>query len=185
MLIGIQVGGGRDVKQWEPARFGELVADLAVRYRARFVFTGSERDRAVTDAALATAPRTIPIVDLVGRADIPTLAAVLERLSLFITGDTGPMHLAAAVGTPIVAIFGPSDPLRWGPLAWRPLACSNEAGAEARVVHSTVACRPCNRIRRPPARCVGHVPDCLDAVTVEQVAREVDTVLGARTHVSR
>ncbi len=75
-----------------------------------------------------------------------------------ITGDTGPMHLAAALDVPLVAVFGPSDPRRWGP-----------ASGRAHVVRADLACSPCNRIRRPPARCRGHVPDCLAAVTADQV----------------
>jgi ADP-heptose:LPS heptosyltransferase len=177
-LIGVQVGGGRQVKQWEPARFGALVAALAARHPARFVFTGSQSDRALVDAALAHVPAGVPVVDLVGRADLPTLAALLEKVSVFITGDTGPMHLAAAVGAPIVAIFGPSDPRRWGPLCGRPAGGRLPSG-DVRIVHSRVACRPCNRIRRPPAHCVGLVPECLQAITVEQVLGEVELLLAA------
>ncbi|MGE5361955.1 MAG: glycosyltransferase family 9 protein [Bacteroidales bacterium] len=158
ILVGINVGGGREIKQWDPTRFARVAELLAAKHQARFVFTGADEDRAVVNAALANLPSTIESIDVTGRADLLTLAAVLERCTVFITGDTGPMHLAAAVGTPVVAIFGPSDPRRWGPLS-----------ARAEVVYGEVPCRPCNRIRRPPARCVGHVPDCLAAVTPDQV----------------
>ena len=93
-----------------------------------------------------------------GRLDLLTLAAVLERLDLLVTGDTGPMHLAAAVGTPVVAVFGPSDPARYAP-----------RGPRDRVVRIDLPCSPCNRIRRPPARCVGHTPDCLAGITADAV----------------
>jgi ADP-heptose:LPS heptosyltransferase len=168
--IGIQVGGGRQVKQWDPARFGELAARLAARYPARFVFTGSTEDRPLVEAALARVPKHVPVVDVCGQVDLPTLAALLERFAVFVTGDTGPMHLAAAVGTPLVAIFGPSDPRRWGPLS-----------STARIVRSAVDCAPCNRIRRPPARCAGTLPDCLAAIDVDQVLEAVDRQLSART----
>ena len=82
----------------------------------------------------------------------------LERLALLVTGDTGPMHLAAAVGTPVVAIFGPSDPIRYAPKTTR-----------VRILRVDLPCSPCNRIRLPPARCVGHVPDCLEGVAAEAV----------------
>jgi ADP-heptose:LPS heptosyltransferase len=168
-LIGIQVGGGRQVKQWDPVRFGDLAARLAAKYAARLVFTGSAEDRPLVDMALARVPSDAGVIDLCGRADLPTIAGLLERFSVFITGDTGPMHLAAAVGTPLVAIFGPSDPRRWGPLSTK--AC---------IVHSAVDCRPCNRIRHPPPRCVGTIPDCLAAIGVDQVLDAVDQLL-ART----
>jgi ADP-heptose:LPS heptosyltransferase len=86
------------------------------------------------------------------------LAAVLERLPVFVTGDTGPMHLAAAVGAPVVALFGPSIPARYAPLS-----------ARSRVVRIDLPCSPCNRIRLPPDRCRGHVPDCLDGIGVDAV----------------
>ena len=92
-----------------------------------------------------------------------------RRLDLFVTGDTGPMHLAAAVGTPIVAVFGPSQPARYAP-----------RGPLDRVVRVDLPCSPCNRIRLPPARCVGHTPDCLAFVTVDSVFTAVMTVLEAR-----
>jgi ADP-heptose:LPS heptosyltransferase len=167
--IGIQVGSGRQVKQWDPARFGELGAALALKHGATLVFTGSAEDRPLVDLALARLPKGTDAIDLCGRVDLLTLAAVLERLSVFVTGDTGPMHLAAAVGTPLVAIFGPSDPRRWGPLS-----------SGAQIVHSAVACRPCNRIRRPPSHCVGRIPECLASIGVGDVLQAVEQVL-ART----
>jgi ADP-heptose:LPS heptosyltransferase len=72
------------------------------------------------------------------------------------------MHLAAAVGTPVVAIFGPSEPVRYAP--WT---------ASRRIVRIDLPCSPCNRIRLPPERCRGHVPDCLDGITTSQVLEAV------------
>jgi ADP-heptose:LPS heptosyltransferase len=83
---------------------------------------------------------------------------VLKRLAIFVTGDTGPMHLAAAVGTPVVALFGPSVPARYAPLT-----------TDSRVVRVDLPCSPCNRIRRPPDRCRGRVPECLDGISVDAV----------------
>ena len=68
------------------------------------------------------------------------------------------MHLAAAVGTPVVALFGPSDPI-----ALRP------AGAHERIVRVDLPCSPCGQVRLPPERCRGHVPDCMDGITVDVV----------------
>ena len=166
MLIGIQVGGGRPVKQWEPRRFGDLAGRLAAKYGATIVFTGDAADRPLVDAARASLAADVPVVDLAGRADLLTLAAVLEMLAIFITGDTGLMHLASAVNAPLVAIFGPSDPRRWGPLS-----------PTSRVVRSDVPCGPCNRIRRPPAACVGVIPECLAAIGVAQVQAEAERLL--------
>ena len=79
------------------------------------------------------------------------------------------MHLANAVGTPIVAVFGPSDPRRYAP-----------RGVRDTVVRIDLPCSPCNRIRRPPARCVGHTPDCLAGIEVAQVLAAIDETLRRR-----
>jgi ADP-heptose:LPS heptosyltransferase len=126
---------------------------------AAIVLTGGADDRALVDATGRSISGRL-IIDLAGRLDLMTLAAVLERLDLYITGDTGPMHLAAAVGTRVVAVFGPSDPVRYAP-----------AEPQHRIVRIDLPCSPCNRIRLPPARCVGHTPDCLQGIDAERVYR--------------
>jgi ADP-heptose:LPS heptosyltransferase len=155
--IGMHVSGGRAIKQWDVGRFAELAHRLSATYGATILLTGSDGDRPLIDRVRGAAPQA-RIVDLAGSLDLPSLAAVLERLDLFVTGDTGPMHLAAAVGTPVVAIFGPSDPARYAP-----------RDPMHHVVRVDLPCSPCNRIRLPPARCVGHTPDCLTGVDVEMV----------------
>lgn len=167
-LVGIHASGGRAVKQWDPRRFGLVATRLARTQGAAIVLTGETADRPLVDVVRATIPTDVPVVDLCGRLGLVDLAAALERLALFITADTGPMHLAAAVGTPVVAIFGPSDATRWGPLTSR-----------ARIVRAAWWCSPCNRIRVPPARCAGRMPDCLAAVDVDEVCHAAETLLAA------
>jgi ADP-heptose:LPS heptosyltransferase len=100
------------------------------------------------------------VIDVAGDASLVDLAALLARCTLYVTGDTGPMHLAAAVGTPVVAVFGPSDPRRYAPLV-----------QHRRVVqiHETLPCAPCNKIRLPPAHCRGVTPACLDNLSPDLV----------------
>ena len=164
--IGIHASGGRAIKQWDPTRFAEAATRLARSRGATIVLTGSAEDRAEVDRVKTALPSDLPVADLSGALDLPRLAVILEHLSLFITGDTGPMHLAAAMGTPIVAVFGPSDPANYGPLTSR-----------KRVVRVNIWCSPCNQIRRPPSRCVGHVPDCLVGVEVDQVVAAANDLL--------
>jgi ADP-heptose:LPS heptosyltransferase len=164
VTIGIHVGAGREVKQWPVERFRDVAKILHER-GASLVFTGSADDRAMVDAV--TAPlNPQSVLDLTGRVDVPVLASVIARLDLLLTVDTGPMHLASATGTPIVAIFGPSDPARYAP-----------TGPRDRVVRVDLPCSPCNRIRQPPARCVGHTPDCLMGVSVADVLKAIDDVV--------
>jgi ADP-heptose:LPS heptosyltransferase len=157
-LVGVHAGGGRRVKQWDPERFAAVAARLAASHGATIVLTGSGQDRTVVDELRAVLDPGVTTIDVVDQIGLVPLAAILERLDLFITGDTGPMHLAAALGVPVVAIFGPSDPARYAPRDDR-----------TRVVRVELPCSPCNRIRRPPARCVGRVPDCLLGVSADAV----------------
>ena len=168
VLVGLHASGGREIKQWPPERFGDVARRLAQQRGATIVLTGAPGDRALVDAA-RRALGSVPAVDLAGSLDLLTLAAVLERLDVFVTGDTGPMHLAAAVGTPVVAVFGPSDPVRYAPRDDR-----------HRIVRIDLPCSPCNRIRLPPERCTGHTPDCLAGIDAERVFRAASSVLDAR-----
>jgi ADP-heptose:LPS heptosyltransferase len=134
---------------------------------ATIVLTGSGADRPLVDELKRTLPGS-HVVDVAGDVSLPDLSAILQELDLFITGDTGPMHLATRVGTPIVAVFGPSDPARYAP-----------SGPHDRVIRVDLPCAPCNRIRLPPARCAGHTPDCLALVAPEPVLDAAIAVLHA------
>jgi ADP-heptose:LPS heptosyltransferase len=163
--IGIHVSGGRDSKQWHLDRFARTAQELAARHDATIIFTGSAADRPMVQAVLSAASG-VRAIDVSGSLDLPALAALLSSLDVLITGDTGPMHLAAAVGTPVVALFGPSDPRRYGPV-----------GAGHEVLRVQLPCSPCGQVRLPPARCRGHVPDCMAGIEVERVTAAVDRVL--------
>ena len=164
-LVGVHVNGGRAIKQWEPRRFADVAARVADAAGATIVATGSPADRPlIAQLQSALFPRIV--IDASRADDLLVAAAILSRLDVFITGDTGPMHLASAVGTPVVAVFGPSDPRRYA-----------TRGNSDRVVRIELPCSPCNRIRQPPARCVGHTPDCLAGVSSESVIEAALSVL--------
>jgi ADP-heptose:LPS heptosyltransferase len=166
-LIGVHVSGGRAIKQWPVERFAEVARCLVEQSGTTIVLSGAASDRPLVETVKSALPEP-KVIDVAGRVDLLTLAGVIERLDLLVTGDTGPMHLAVAVGTPVVAIFGPSDPARYAP-----------RGPLDRVIRVDLPCSPCNRIRMPPARCVGHTPDCLQSVTVDDVFSAAASVLDA------
>ena len=164
-LIGVHISGGRAIKQWPPERFADVARRLVETLDATIVLTGSGDDRSLVDSVSRMLPAE-HVIDVAGHLDLLTLAAVLERLDLLITGDTGPMHLAVGVNTPVVAVFGPSAPVRYAP-----------RGPSDRVVRVDLPCSPCNRIRLPPARCVGHTPDCLASISADRVFTAAVSVL--------
>jgi ADP-heptose:LPS heptosyltransferase len=167
-LIGVHVNGGRAIKQWPPQRFAEVAARVADARGAAIVATGAPGDRALLSDFRAALGRRL-VIDGTAAENLITSTALLARLDLLITGDTGPMHLAAAVGTPIVAVFGPSQPARYAP-----------RGPLDRVVRIDLPCSPCNRIRRPPVRCIGRTPDCLAGIDADAVFTAAIDVLDAR-----
>ena len=157
-LVGVHPSGGRTVKQWDPARWAEVAARLEKEFGATVVVTGSETDRPLA-AAVARGLRG-NAVDLTGRLSVRETLAVIAGLDLFLSPDTGPMHMACAVGTPSVAVFGPSDPARY----------FSGRGPRHVVVRAALWCSPCNLIRKPPAECAGpEPPECLRLVGVEEV----------------
>ena len=141
----VHPGASVPARAWAPDRHEQLVAAL-VSAGHRVVLTGGEAERAVTARMAAAAPARERVVDLAGATDFATLGAVLAAASVVVCGNTGPAHLAAAVGTPVVSIYAPTVPaVRWRPwmvphvlLGRQDIGC---AGCRARVC--PVAGHPC------------------------------------------
>lgn len=115
-LACLHVSAGKDYKYWPFERYAAVIDRLAEQ-GVRSALIGAGQDRAATDA-VRDACRSQPL-DLVDQLDLGSLIGLFDRARLFIGNDSGPMHIAAATGTPIVALFGPTDPARWGPLTER------------------------------------------------------------------
>jgi ADP-heptose:LPS heptosyltransferase len=109
----VHPGAAYGAKRWPPERFAAVAAELA-RGGRRIVVTGSPAERSLADevAALAALPRSCVVA---GRTDIGQLTDIVGRAALVVCGDTGVAHLATALGTPSVVLFGPEPPDRWGP----------------------------------------------------------------------
>ncbi len=101
-------------KRWPAERFAEVGRLLNGKYKCGILIVGSDAERELCANVAAGAGSAA--INLCGRTTIPELAAVLAGCSVAVTNDSGGMHLAAAVGTPVVAIFGITDPVRTGPL---------------------------------------------------------------------
>ncbi|MEO2002660.1 MAG: glycosyltransferase family 9 protein [Candidatus Poribacteria bacterium] len=130
--VGMHLATTWSTKRWAPERFAAVARSL-VASGARVIITGVVSDTPLRDAFMYDA-RDLDIVDAVGRPDLFQLAALIERCDAYVTADSGPMHIAAAVGTPTVALFGPTSPDRHGPV-----------GLSHSVVQASLPCRPCYR----------------------------------------
>ncbi len=155
-VAGINPGAKWGTKLWSERRFAELADRLVQEFRFQVVFTGSEADLAMTRRIEAL--MTVQAVNLAGKTGLKTLAALYEKMSLLISTDTGPMHLGAAVGIPVVAIFGPTAPWRTGPF-----------GLGHHVVRADRDCSPCFK------RTCGK-EDCMDQILVADVIEAVRKV---------
>lgn len=190
-LIALHPGSGTfaPARRWPAQRFAEL-ADALIEDGARIVLVGGGEEANLRRAVLNQMRHADAAIDVGGRTALGELAAVLQRCALFVGNDSGLAHLAGSVGTPVVAIFGPTDPRAWGPYGgetWRPLdGCDN--GVE--VLHSgqhtalkaDIACSPCiyrGHALGTPQGC----PDrtCLQRISVEQVLAVVRQQLSDRT----
>ncbi|HEU0283098.1 MAG TPA: putative lipopolysaccharide heptosyltransferase III [Gallionella sp.] len=147
-------------KCWPIAKMAALISSLQEQgYRIVITAAPAREELAMTRAILASLRQ--PVVDLSGQLSLKQLAALSARARLFIGVDSAPMHIAAAMGTPSVALFGPSGDIEWGP--WQ---------VAHRIIRSDHPCRPCGN-----DGCGGSkVSECLTTIPVEHVlgaAREL------------
>jgi len=156
-LLAINPQATWPTKLWFPERFAELADRLASKGWA-VVFTGSPADR--QEIARIIAAMHTPAANLAGATNLLELAALYEMAAVVVSTDTGPMHIAAATGTPVVAIFGSTAPWRTGP--W---------GEQHRVVRVDMACSPCLKKHCPTSR------ECMAGITVAMVEAAVQEKL--------
>ena len=128
--LALNVGAARAYKRWPTAHWAEL-AHALLQKGFGLVFVGDERDAVTVAEIKAQLPPTPNAVDVAGQTTLRELASFLAACDLVVSGDTGPMHLAVAVGTPVVALFGATDPRRHGPYGSRNVVLSDAASVTA------------------------------------------------------
>jgi heptosyltransferase-2 len=173
-LLGVGSGWFTRARRWSAERFAQLGRELHARYGLRPLVLGGVADEeqhlaSNVAASIGPAARVAP------PAPGPqALGALIRRCAVLVANDSGPVHLATAVGTPVVAIFGPSNDRAWGPFPPRDVRHA--------VVREQVACAPC--IHRghdfgTPQGCLART--CLAVLEVPSVLAAVDRVLQRRS----
>jgi lipopolysaccharide heptosyltransferase II len=150
-FVVLSPGANRHCRRWPAQRFGELAKMAWDRLGISSVITGSAGDLDVARAVVAASSASA--VSLAGRTSIRTLAGVASLASVFVGNDSGPLHIAASQGTPVVALFGPSTPERYAP-----------RGSALRVLWTHPPCSPCSQ-----KECVRSDDPCMEAITVDEV----------------
>jgi heptosyltransferase III len=161
-LVMLQPGARYWFKAWPPERFAELAGRLAEQHGCQILIGGDAKERDLAESIRAKS--RAPVVSLAGRLTLLQYAAVLKRCALFVGNDNGPMHMAAALGVPVVALFGPSNPAEWGP-----------RGARTEVLYKGLDCRRCFH-----PTCTRGEESCMKQITVEEVFAAAGRLLGVR-----
>lgn len=113
-FVMVHVGASFIGRSWQPDRFAAAIDRIAEKSGVRFVLVGGADEAPLADAILAGA--SSQVVNCVGKVPLAMLVALLKHARLFLGNESGPLHLAAAVGTPVVGLYGLTDPVRWGPV---------------------------------------------------------------------
>lgn len=162
--VAMNVSARWPTKRWPAASFAEVADRLQQERCGAVVMIGGPDERA--DIAAVSGMMKTPAIDLAGTTTVGLLPALLSRASLLITNDSGPMHIAAAAGTPVVALFGPTSAARTGPY-----------GVGHRVLATEISCRPClSRTCHNPVQL-----ECLTRISHEQVFVAVRDQLAVRS----
>ena len=161
-IITVSPGARSQTKRWPQNKFVDLINALPAEYK--IVLIGDRQDAPVNSFISCNARPAV--LDLTGRTSILQAAALLKRSALLITNDSANLHLASYLDVPVVAIFGPTDDVKYAP--W---------SSNCRVVKKEIFCRPCMK-----AQCCFKTLECLQRVSPQEVLRQVTSVLSGLTN---
>ena len=156
----LQPGARYWFKAWPPERFAELADHLTAQYSCQVLIGGSHQDIDLAQQIRQMA-KSSPVI-MAGRTTIKQLAAIAKKSVLFVGSDSGAMHIASAVGTPVVALFGPSNPREWGP-----------RGGPVEVLYKELDCRSCFH-----PTCIRGEENCMRLIAVDEVMSASGRLLG-------
>lgn len=161
-------GSGWMLKNWSEEDWGRVACALAERHGCAPLVTGSEGERGLVEAVVAASEGRAR--GLAGELSLGGLTALYRRVRVVAGVDSGPVQLAALLGTPVVALFGPADPLVFGP--W----CPEE---RRRIVRIALPCSPCGNLLDPPCG-ARRRPACVAGIRVGAVVAAIEDLLAAR-----
>jgi len=158
-VIVIHIGAGNRFREWGKENFIVLMRLFRRHPEIRIFLTGSQEDGRTAESIMEKSGS--PLISLTGRLSLMELRELIAASSLFVGGDSGPMHIAATTKTPIVALFGPTLPEHFGP--WR---------AKAVILEKDYACRPCRQ-----RACLYEDFRCMRRITPEAVYKACMSLL--------
>ena len=159
LKVGLFPGAGWKLREWMPERFASIGDRLVQHFNAQVIVFGGPKETELVNTV--TSLMNAPAIPFAGTLQIRQLAASIEKCDLFLTNDTGPMHIAAAVGTPTVALFGPGNHIRFQPL-----------GDSHTTIRHDVPCNPCKQFTE---KCKDNI--CMKKITVDEVWDSIYQIL--------
>lgn len=138
--------GGKPSHRWPVENFSKVMSEISGKISCKFLITGDKDETALSEKIMNDNNHNV--IDLAGKLNINELGALMERCSLFICNDTGPMHIAAILKTPVVAIFGPGYFERYNP---------NSISDKAISLYKRVHCAPCNKVTCDSLECLREI----------------------------
>ena len=159
-FVVFHTGARKLLRRWALQKWAELAVFLYQRYELQVIFVGGEEDMADIEKIRKRLP--FQTYCFVGEGDLLSYAALAGRARLMVGNESGPMHMAAAMGVPVIALFGPGQPEIFAPY-----------GAGNRYLHVKLACNPCDQIN-----CIHPKNPCINRIEVQDVLREAATLLG-------
>jgi ADP-heptose:LPS heptosyltransferase len=138
----LNIGATKKANRWSPEKFAALADMLWNKKRIFCVLTGGQGD--ANQSMIITEKAMSRVINLVGKTSIQDLTGILDHAMAVVSCDTGPMHLSVALGTPTIALFGPSNPRRTGPY-------------KGEVILAHYHCSPCNHKKCPDPRCMAMI----------------------------
>jgi ADP-heptose:LPS heptosyltransferase len=179
LLLVVNPAATRDVNRWPPERFAALMDRLvADRPDIRLALTGGRHDLDLVRTVLSAMQHPHRVADLSGRLSVKELGALLARANCVLTADTGPLHIASAVGAPIVCLSGAADPDRTGPL--NPI--------DLVVIRTDLPCVPCQArtCRRHDIACMRGLPvDWVYEAVLRRIQIQIACAAGASVPLDR
>lgn len=159
LKVGLFPGAGWKLREWMPERFASIGDRLVQHFNAQVIIFGGPKENELVHSVANL--MNGPAILFAGTLQIRQLAACIEKCDLFLTNDTGPMHIASAVGTPTVALFGPGNHIRFQPL-----------GDLHTIIRHDVPCSPCKQFTD---KCKDNI--CMKQITVDEVWDSICQIL--------
>ncbi len=162
LILGMNISTTWQTKMWKAERFSKLAESLNRQYGANIILTGGYSDIDLGKKITGLLPNSDEyIINLIGKTTLWQLGAIIKRCSIYITCDSGPMHISSGLGTRTVALFGPTDPIRH-----RPYGDGNI------VIKKDIKCSPCYK-----RECRYKNFACMDAIQVDDVMESIKSII--------